>query len=312
MTRQAGQQTETILGVCLGALIAGLFAQASGLPDPLRTLGVMAGLVLLCWCLVLALWDVVVPWLPRVPLVRIVLFVLLPLAALAALLIWALFSAFNAAGLLESGGMSEKLLPALIGAIIVAFGWVAGPIAQEQRRYDERAERRRDLIKAASTEIWALAKLSAALDVGAAKRELSAAFHRDRRHVIFAFNGRDFSILRRLVDQVELLRKDEIPYVIDVYMTLLKLDEMEEKFDSDTFRALPWDRRLKAADRYYDLIEALVPRVHLALIALGQMRSAAQLLEYAEAEGNAFKPLKIGRESVVKANKKAPEGGSDA
>lgn len=206
-------------------------------------------------------------------LTRMVLLVLLPLACIGILLVIAAlhFVPLNAAG------TASRISPALLAGIAVSLGWIAGPLTQELRRSDEREERRRDMIEASANEIWLIAKFAANLNVETVLEEFRRSFARDNSYKVFVLFRREFSTLKRLVEQIEILRKDQIDPVMSFFQLIARLDQIEERMNSDEFHKLPRPRR-EAAVRLYYRIFATIPAESLIILkALDRPEYASKL-----------------------------------
>lgn len=155
------------------------------------------------------------------------------------------------------GGVDRR---ALIAAIVVAAGWVVGFVTAEMRRVGQEQERRRDLIRAVISEVELIASHGRKNDWQASIGAVEAEFQKDRRYQAFIFYGHNFATLRRLVDQIEVLRWRQIRSVMDLYQLLDRLDRMEDRIASDAFRALPWDRRQAGLVRFLTL-QSQVPSI---------------------------------------------------
>ena len=71
--------------------------------------------------------------------------------------------------------------------------------------------------------------------------------------MIFVMYAPQFSVLKRLIEQVEILHKDQIERVMALYQLLDRIEEIEERVDMEQFKSLPWQRRQKVVLRYIEL-----------------------------------------------------------
>ena len=209
-------------------------------------------------------------------LARMVLLVLIPLVGIGILLIITVVSFVPVA----EG--TTNFIPALIAGIAVSLGWIAGPIAQELRRSDEREERRRDMVEASAQEIWLIAKFAANLDTDAAIQAIKKALARDNRYEVMVLYRREYRVLSRLVDQIEILRKEQIDPVMSLFQLLTRLDQIEDQMGSEAFKKLPRPRREAAVERYYRMMATLPKDSVETLRALDREDYAKQLEAYAE------------------------------
>lgn len=151
---------------------------------------------------------------------------------------------------------------ALIAATVVAAGWIVAFVTGEWRQANAEQERRRDMIRAAITEIELIASFGQRADWDDLITRTEKNFHLDRRYSVFIFYGHQFSTLKRLVEQVEILAKHQIRPTMDFFQLLDRLERMESKMSSDAFRDLPWERRQEAVIRYLRM-QSEVPNVAL-------------------------------------------------
>ena len=139
---------------------------------------------------------------------------------------------------------------AVIAAIVVAAGWIVAFVTGEMRKTNLEQERRRDTIRAALVEIQQILAATAPTRWDDIAKETKAEFEKDPDYVIFVMYAPQFSVLKRLIEQVEILHKDQIERVMAIYQLL---DRIEERVDMEQFKSLPWQRRQKVVLRYIEL-----------------------------------------------------------
>lgn len=142
---------------------------------------------------------------------------------------------------------------AVIAAIVVAAGWIVAFVTGEMRQTNLQQERRRDTIRAALVEIQQILAATAPTRWDDIAKETKAEFEKDSDYVIFVMYAPQFSVLKRLIEQVEILHKDQIERVMALYQLLDRIEEIEERFDMEQFKSLPWQRRQKVVLRYIEL-----------------------------------------------------------
>ncbi|MBE9637829.1 hypothetical protein [Salipiger mangrovisoli] len=264
--RQPPYQGAAAVGVLLG--VAGLaFCATAPWPEAMRVIGLLLSAAVTGCGAYLALAGA-----RGLVFAKMVLLVLLPLAGIALLLIVAVVQFLP-----QAGAGAEKITPAIIAGIAVSLGWIAGPLAQELRRNDEREERRRDMIEASANEIWLIAKFASNLDCKAAIQEISEAFEKDESYEVFVFFRRDYGTLKRLIEQIEILQKQQIGPMLGLYQRLNQLDQMEENMASDRFRLLSRVRREKAVKVYYRVLDGIPEEAVVALHALDRGEYASKV-----------------------------------
>ena len=171
-------------------------------------------------------------------------------------------------GVLQIPGLDPDVTRALIAAVIVAAGWVVGYLTSEWRRVGNEQERRRDLIRAAISELELIIKHMKTADWDQAITDAEVNFAKSARYDVFVFYGHEYSTLKRLVDQVEVLSWAQIEPVMDLYQVLDRLDRMEAKMELESFRALPKQRREAALVRYLKLNALVLDLAQAAVDAL--------------------------------------------
>lgn len=165
-------------------------------------------------------------------------------------------------------GQETAELRAIIAGAVVAAGWVAAFITGEMRRVDQEIERRGDIIRAVMSEIDLIVEFSRKADWAQSKEEAEANFFKDQRFVPFVIYKHQYGTLRRLVDQIEILEKNQIRPVLDAFQLLDRLDQIQERMQSETFAKLEWERRRSIFLRYLTLNEELTDVGSKALNAL--------------------------------------------
>ncbi len=234
-----------VLSVGLAILCAG-GAGVAGLPDPVTwaswAILILLGLAWLYYGLagvsVLAVF------------LRAIL-ALLPIGLVAAGLIFLVT---------QIDGLGDTETRAIIAAIVVAAGWVVGFVTTEWRTATQEQERRRDMVKAALTEVELIVSHGERADWDAVIRETKEAFYKDKRYQAFVYYGHQFGTLRRLVEQIEILHETQIRAVMDFFQLLDRLDRMEERMATQEFAKLTSERREAGLIRYLKMQRA-VPKV---------------------------------------------------
>ncbi len=168
----------------------------------------------------------------------------------------------------RNSGLEPDVQRALIAAIAVAAGWVVTYVTAEWRRVATEQERRRDIVEAVITEVELIRKFGQRMDWTSASDEMIADFHKDRRHRIFIYYGQQYGTLKRLVGQIEILRRVQIGPVMDLFQALDRIDRMQDRMENEGFHNLDWSRRLAAGKRYLTLNEEIPSLCDAALVAL--------------------------------------------
>lgn len=146
--------------------------------------------------------------------------------------------------------LDPRVAQGLIAAVVVAAGWIVGYMTSEWRRVSAEQERRRDVVRAAITELELIADHGRRADWDKVIADAQANFRKNARYDVFIFYGQQYITLKRLVDQIEVLRWGQIRSVMDIFQALDRLDRMETRMQSDAFAALPKTRREDALVRY--------------------------------------------------------------
>lgn len=149
-------------------------------------------------------------------------------------------------------GFEARIVQALIAAVVVASGWVIAYLTAEWSRVGAEQERRRDIIRAAISELELIQKHSEIADWDKAIADATDQL-RDPDHRVFIYYGHQYATLRRLVDQIEVLEWEQITAVMEAFQALDRLDRMQERMDSDAFVALPVARRKEGLLRFLRL-----------------------------------------------------------
>lgn len=186
---------------------------------------------------------------------------LLPIGGVAVGVIYAL---------LAYAGLSDGEERAIVAAIVVAAGWVVAFVTTEWRKATEEQERRRDMIRAALTEVELIARLVRSIDWDARMTDMRQAFFKDSRYQVFVMYGHYFETLRRLTVQIEILSKAQIRPVMELVQLLERLEKMEAHMMSEAFTRLGSARRLEGVLRYLRMQKALPG---IADTAAGAMRN---------------------------------------
>jgi hypothetical protein len=163
-------------------------------------------------------------------------------------------------GVLQIEGTDQDVIRAIIAAVVVAAGWVVGFVSTEWRRVGQDQEKRRDMVKAALTEIELIVHHVQKQDWDALIEETRAAFFNDSRYHVFIYYGHQFGTTRRLIEQIEILDAGQIRSVMDFFQLLDRLERMEARIASDEFIKLPVARREAGIVRYLKMQRA-IPKV---------------------------------------------------
>lgn len=142
---------------------------------------------------------------------------------------------------------------AVASAIVVAAGWVVAFVTGEWRRVSTEQERRRDMVRAAITEIELISTHGRKVDWDTRIKDIEDQYAAAPDYKAFIFYGHTYGTLRRLVEQVEILEWDQIRPVMDLFQLLDRLDRIQDRIDSDQFRDLPSSRRCEGLKRYLTL-----------------------------------------------------------
>ncbi len=169
---------------------------------------------------------------------------LLPIGALAGAIIY---------GVVQADFLETDETRAVVAAIVVAAGWVVAFVTGELRQTNLEQERRRDVVRAALVEVQQIIAATSQTDWDRVEDNTKALFFDDHRYEIFVMYGSQYKVLKRLVEQIEILRKHQIERVMALFQLLDRLSEIETRFDMDGFRNLPWERRQDAVLRYINL-----------------------------------------------------------
>ncbi len=156
--------------------------------------------------------------------------------------------------------LSEDSKRAVVAAIVVAAGWVVAFVTTEWRMATDEQERRRDVIRAALTEVELIVRLAQDVDWAARRRDIAEAFFRDRRYAVFVMYGDQFETLRRLAAQIEILNRAQIRPVLEFYQILSRLAQIEENISSTSFASLSPERR-EAIVLHYIEMRSAVPEI---------------------------------------------------
>lgn len=160
----------------------------------------------------------------------------------------------------------------MIAAVVVSGGWVVGLITQELRRFDERDEKRRDLIKALTAEIQAIIDLNRKFDWQDAVTKAKHDFAEDQDFLPFLVYLHETDVLRRVVNEIDLLHRDQIREVYAFFHLMDKIRQIAVRLDGETYRLLAAERRLDVYTRLLKMHGAVVETGETALEALKKQR----------------------------------------
>lgn len=187
------------------------------------------------------------------------LLAVLPIGCLAGAIIY---------GLTQSGLFQASELRAVVAAVVVAGGWIVAFVTGEMRRTSMEQERRRDIARAALVEVQQILAAASSIDWESVEKTTSEHFYKNRGYEVFVMYGQQYSVLTRLVEQVEILRKPQIEPVMALYQLMDRISTSEERMSSEAFKALPWDRRQDAVLRYIKLQKRVPEAAQAAEAAL--------------------------------------------
>lgn len=131
----------------------------------------------------------------------------------------------------------------MIAAIVVAGGWVVGFITQELRRVDDREEKRRDLIKALTAEIKPIITLNRKIDWKDAEEKAKRDFASDPAFVPFLVFLHDTDVLRRVVNEIDLLNREQIDDIYSFFHLMDKIRQVAVRLENDAYSAMSAKRR---------------------------------------------------------------------
>lgn len=166
------------------------------------------------------------------------------------------------------GALSELSTDALTAGIIVAAGWVVTFVTGEWRRVSAEQDRRRDIIRACMSELELIIEHNEKPDWRARIQTLKNQYRVTKGYRAFIYYGHNYETLKRLALEIEILRWEQIPDVMNVIQLLDRLDRMQIRICSDEFAALPAKRQSDAVERYLRLHSELTQEAQKALKAL--------------------------------------------
>ncbi len=158
----------------------------------------------------------------------------------------------------------------MIAAVVVAGGWIVAFITQELRRFDEREERRRDLIKALTAEIRLIVDLHELLNWDDVMSDAETAFRKDKDYVPFSVFLHETDLLRRVLNEVELLHSAQIREVYAFSQLMDKIRQIAQRLEGDAYKALSQQRKLDVYLRLLKMHGTVAETGHAALEVLQQ------------------------------------------
>lgn len=157
--------------------------------------------------------------------------------------------------------MNERIIAALIGAAVVALGWLINQrrdISQSQRR---RRERVVDIQKAIRAEIKALVEAPQNQDLAGSLERGLARFDEetpDDPYLPFIPHEKHDTVFQALVSDIHLLPTETVEPVILYYNQTVAIGMMAHDLRTDMFAELDGPRRKKMLQRYMEMkIEAM-------------------------------------------------------
>lgn len=153
--------------------------------------------------------------------------------------------------------MDERIISAVIGAVVVALGWMVGAFRERSRAEYFRSERIRDVQRALYAEIRAYLEVLRRDQLDSYRVEMVARMQsKDSK-------GNDFiplipiesndTVFRAIVSDIHILPRSSIDPVVLYYSQLNVITAMIEDLRSDAFRQMDTERRIRMYSDYIDL-----------------------------------------------------------
>ena len=160
--------------------------------------------------------------------------------------------------LVEINLTNFRVQQALVAGLVVASGWLITFLLREMSVLLDTNERRRDMIRAVRAEVELIKHFAEKVNWEEAMDAIRAAYAADPDYPPFVAYGRQFAVLRRLVDEIEILdTEDQIRAVIDMFQLLDRLEQLEGRFSEVRFASLSQERRCEAVIRYHKMQQVL-------------------------------------------------------
>lgn len=176
--------------------------------------------------------------------------------------------------------MDERIIAALIGAIVVSLGWLISYRLERERTRNERVEKQVDVQKALRAEIKAIVDARQNRDLeGSLERGMARFDAEDPNdpYVPFIPHEKHDTVYQALLTEIHLLPTQTVEPVILYYNQAVSIALMASDLRSERFAMLDRDRRKKMLRDYMMMkIEGQV---------LGQTAIAALTSTIGDAEG---------------------------
>jgi hypothetical protein len=203
------------------------------------------------WAAAVALWlaaglwaYVLVAGLPVGFVIWRAMLALIPVGALAGVLIV----------LVKRAGATEgDLGKALVAAIVVGAGWVAGFVTQELRRTDERDELREDLVTALEVEIAFMVKRGRKVDWTVEIARARENFRTDPAYQPYVHLRLQAVALTRILERIELLSRAQIESVTAYSHLIDEVRQLTDRIETRPYARLDAARREKVFVFWLDL-----------------------------------------------------------
>ncbi|MHA3913377.1 hypothetical protein [Halovulum sp. GXIMD14793] len=149
--------------------------------------------------------------------------------------------------------MDERIIAALIGAIVVATGWLISYRLERERYRDERRDKEMDVQKALRAEIKALVEapqnsdLEGSLERGMARFDAET---EDDPYLPFIPHEKHDTVYQALLSEIHLLPTETVEPVILYYNQAVSIALMATDLRSDRFAELDSSRRKKMLHDY--------------------------------------------------------------
>ena len=149
--------------------------------------------------------------------------------------------------------MDERIIAAVIGAVVVAFGWIISFRLDRERYRSNRQEKEIDIQKALRAEIKAIVdapqnqNLESSLERGLARFETETEAD---PYVPFIPHEKHDTVFQALVGDIHVLPTETVEPVILYYNQTVSISMMASDLRSDRFAKLDRDRRRKMLRDY--------------------------------------------------------------
>lgn len=149
--------------------------------------------------------------------------------------------------------MDQRVLSAVIGAVVVALGWLISYQLEQGRRRDDRREKEVDIQKALRAEIKAIVDapqnkdLAGSLERGLARFDAETS---DAPYVPFIPHEKHDTVFQALVSDIHLLPTETVEPVILYYNQTVSISMMASDLRTERFAELDKTRRSKILRDY--------------------------------------------------------------